>query len=138
LLARYLLAFGPSMLKLDAVIQAIPWELMSPNRPICRALSHMHCVNALEAMRLRQRSSSQAGTKSSAAASAGLSADVGGLQPMFFMVFSSATTDVSELQVTVAIDAWSNSTLNFFLSESPSSTPIFCAVCTTATRRPSQ
>ena len=85
----------------NPLLQAIPWELMSPNRPICRALSHMHCVNALEAMRLRQKSAppGQAGAKAAAAPLAGASADCGCLQPMFFMVFSSATTDVSELQV---------------------------------------
>jgi hypothetical protein len=89
--------------KNDAVLsQAIPWELMSPNRPICRALSHMHCVNALEAMRLRQSSApptGHTGAKASAASPSAPSVDGGCLQPTFFMVFSSATTDVSELQV---------------------------------------
>jgi hypothetical protein len=75
---------------------------MSPNRPICRALSHMHCINALEAMRLRQNSApstGHAGLKGSASPLVGPSVDGGCLQPVFFMVFSSATTDVFELQV---------------------------------------
>jgi hypothetical protein len=86
----------------NATHQAIPWELMSPNRPICRALSHTHCVNALEAMRLRQNSApaaGHAGGKASAAQSSGPSVDGGCFEPKFFMVYSSSTTDVSELQV---------------------------------------
>jgi hypothetical protein len=71
---------------------------MSPNRPICRALSHMHCVNALEAFRLRQSVASPLGAKAPLSPS-GSAVDSGFLWPVFFMVFSSATTDVSELQV---------------------------------------
>jgi hypothetical protein len=62
----------------------------------------MHCVNALEAMRLRQNSApplGQAGLKGSASPLVASSVDGGCLQPVFFMVFSSATTDVFELQV---------------------------------------
>jgi hypothetical protein len=58
----------------------------------------MHCVNALEAMRLRQQASGAPSSLAGARSSSG-ACDGGGLQPMFFMVFSSATTDVSELQV---------------------------------------